>query len=364
MMRTKGKQLDQTDRDRIKALLDEGYGIRKIGRTLDIPHSTVSREIARNSYGKDERTPEPKKNSYDPTTADHKAYVRRKYSKYQGKKINDDEVLQSYIIAKLRDHWSPDEISGHMKLHSGCSGQHCYTPDEGTGCSGGKMYTNKNTIYEWLDTVWGQEHAKQLYSYRHGRRFKKKKKTGVKRQMIPDRVSIDERPVSVANLTRYFHWEQDAVVSGKRTGSKASLSVLQERKTKYIHATVLPNMKPTEHVLATRTFLQGGAKALSITYDNGIENLYHNQLHDLGVGTYFADPYSSYQKAMVENANKMIRRYYPKGTDFAKVSQTELNMKIDIINKKPRKSLGFRSALQLALEKGVIGRSGAFGGGI
>jgi len=362
-MRKQGKHLDQFERDRIKSLLDKDCKAREIGRILGIHHTTVSREIKRNSYGKDERTPESKRSTYNPTAADHKAYVRRKYSKYQGKKINEDQKLQQHIVKQLKAHVNPEEISGHMKLHTNCSRSHCKAFDAGAGCSSGNIYANKNTIYEWLDTVSGQEYAKQLYGYRHGRRFKKKKKTSIKRQMIPDRVSIDERPASVANLTRYFHWEQDAVVSGKRTGSKASLSVLQERKTKYVHATVLPNMKPSEHVLATKTFLQN-AKALSITYDNGIENLYHSQLHVLGVGTYFADPYSSYQKAMVENANKMIRRYYPKGTDFAKVSQTELNIKINIINKKPRKSLGFRSALQLALEKGVIEASGAFGGGI
>lgn len=363
-MRIQGKHLDQYDRDRIKSLLDEGYKVSKIGRTLGIHHSTISREIKRNSYGKDERTPESKKDTYDSSTAQHKAYVRRKYSKYQGKKINEDERLKQHIIKQLKVHLNPEEISGHMKLHIYCSQSRCKEFDAGAGCSGGGMYTSKNTIYEWLETVQGQEHAKRLYSRRNGH-SKKKKKTTAKRQMIPDRVSIDDRPISVANLTRYFHWEQDAVVSGKRTGSKAALSVLQERKTKYIHATVLPSMKPLEHVQATASFLDTfNAKALSITYDNGIENLYHGQLHALGVGTYFADPYSSFQKAMVENANKMIRRYYPKGTDFATVSQTELNMKIDIINKKPRKSLGFRSALQLALEKGVIGAGGAFGGGI
>ncbi len=106
------KQLDQSMRDRIKALLDEGYGIRKIGRTLDIPHSTVSREVVRNSSGVDSRTKQHKRGKYDPSSAQHKAYVRRKYSKYQGKKIQENNELRSFIIKKLEAHMNPDEISG------------------------------------------------------------------------------------------------------------------------------------------------------------------------------------------------------------------------------------------------------------
>jgi len=361
-MREKGKHLDQSTRDRIKGLLDDGRRITEIGRILNIHHSTVSREIKRNSYGNDLRTPKDKKKTYDPSTAQHKAYVRRKYSKYQGKKINDDDTLRQHIITKLQNHWSPDEISGHLKLHSNCKTSHCYEPDEGTGCAVGIAYISKNTIYEWLDTVWGQEYAKKLYSYRHGVP-KKPKKHGSKKEMIPNRVSIDSRPAGATNLSRYFHWEQDAVVSSKSSGSKAVLSVLQERKTKYVQATVLDSLRPSVHAQAT-SLVNLEHKMLSITYDNGIENRNHQDLHSLGIKTFFADPYRSCQKAMVENANKMLRRYYPKGTDFATISQTELNKKVNIINKKPRKSLGYKSALHLALTKGVIRDGGAFGGGI
>jgi len=361
-MREKGKHLDQFDRDRIKSLLDKGCSIRDIGRVMDIHHSTISREIKRNKHGKDGRTEIAKHDTYNPELADHKAYVRRKYAKFQGKKINDNSKLQEHIIAKLESHCNPDEISGHLKLHFDCTAKRCTQPDAGAGCSGGSMYVNKNTIYEWLDTARGEPYSKLLYSARRGRR-RRNRKTKDKRQLIPNRTSIDKRPIGATNLTRYFHWEQDAVVSPKSAPGSASLSVLQERKTKYVLASVIPNMKPAQHIQPTIE-LSEHYKMLSVTYDNGIENRYHEQLHPLGIDTYFADPYSSYQKAMVENANKMIRRYYPKGTDFANITQTELNKHVYIINKKPRKILGYKSALQLALEKGVILGGGAVGGGI
>ena len=92
-------------------------------------------------------------------------------------------------------------------------------------------------------------------------------------------------------------------------------------------------------------------KALSITQDNGIENRDHREL---GISTFFCDPYSSWQKGGVENANKMIRRYIPKGTDLASLPQEYLDQIVSVINRKPRKILQYRSALEVAMRAGII----------
>ena len=92
-------------------------------------------------------------------------------------------------------------------------------------------------------------------------------------------------------------------------------------------------------------------KVLSITTDNGIE---YKQHHNINTTMYFCDPYSSWQKGSVENVNKMIRRYFPKGTDFSKITSEQLKYVIDLINKKPRKILGYRTALEVAIEHGII----------
>lgn len=92
----------------------------------------------------------------------------------------------------------------------------------------------------------------------------------------------------------------------------------------------------------------------SITYDNGIENSNHQDLHVHGIKTFFTDPYCSWQKGSVENANKMLRRYFPKGTDFATISQTDVVDALWRINNKPRKILGYKSSLQVAQEKGLL----------
>ena len=89
----------------------------------------------------------------------------------------------------------------------------------------------------------------------------------------------------------------------------------------------------------------------TLTFDNGIENKQHTRL---GVATFFCDPYSSWQKGGVENANRMIRRYFPKGTDFAHISEKAIRRVERLINEKPRKILGYRTAIEAAVEEGVL----------
>ena len=94
-----------------------------------------------------------------------------------------------------------------------------------------------------------------------------------------------------------------------------------------------------------------GLMVKSVSFDNGIENKNHREL---SLPTFFCDPYSSWQKPSVENANKMVRRYFPKGTDFQTVSQREIDRVVSIINNKPRKILGYRTALEVARQGGVL----------
>ena len=166
--------------------------------------------------------------------------------------------------------------------------------------------------------------------------------------MIPDRIGVEKRPLEVSTRGSYGHYEGDTVVSKK--GGTGGMSVLLERKSRYLSVEKLHALSPVENLQK----IQSMKKKLwvkSITFDNGVENKEHTRL---GVSTFFCDPYSSWQKGGVENVNKMIRRYFPKGTDFAKVSERQIERAVDLINKKPRKILGYRSALVVAVENGVV----------
>ena len=113
-------------------------------------------------------------------------------------------------------------------------------------------------------------------------------------------------------------------------------------------------MSPEEHVGIERAMFQN-VKTLSITRDNGIENKRHEAL---GIPSFFCRPYASWQKGGVENANKMIRRFFPKGTDFSAVSQKNIDRVVSIINRKPRRVLGYRTALEVAGASGIIKQQG------
>lgn len=340
-MQTIYTHLTLIDRDRIKALHDDGFSLRKIGRTLGLSHSTVSRELRRGRRG--ERTQYGQPGAYEPLVAHNKAYLRRKYAGYQGKKIESDRELRTYVIAGLMAGWNPDEISGYMKR--------LRLP----------FYVSKTAIYEWLYSAYGQAYCQYLHRARYR---PKRRRRGLKPGLsISGRRPIAERPAGATNRSRYGHWEGDTLVSGRYTRSTTSLVVATERKTRYVVAGLIPNMAG-ETFSGTLSQLLHGKYVRTMTLDNGVENHTHQAFTKAtGAATFFCDPYSSWQKGSVEHANKMIRGYIPKGSNLADYDQAYINYVVRRLNHKPRRCLGYKSAVELALEKGVITReSGALRG--
>ena len=313
----KWNNLSSSERGEIFILKAKGYSIRSIAKSLGRSPNTVSYELRKNKV----------KGSYDPNKAQARSRVRKRMRRFQWKKINEEEELRRYIIEKLHQKWNPDEISGRMKK------------------DGMPWYVSKNSIYRWLYSSRGQRCCHLLYSNRYRRR---KRKGSKKRTMIPNRVDISKRYAGADNRTRYGHWEKDAVCS--RQGISASLAVAEERKSRLVEARKVRNMSPVDHELATRKMLDR-KKALSITRDNGIENTHHEEN---SVPSFFCEAYSSWQKGSIENANKLIRRFFPKGTDFRYVTQEEVERAVQIINEKPRRILGYRTAFEVALAAGII----------
>ncbi len=310
-------KLTHAEREEISILLRKKYSFRDIARALHRSPNTISYEVRANSV----------KGIYDPLKAEIKAHRRLKYRRYQWRAINNETRLRNYIIRGLKHHWNPDEISGSMREKKK------------------PFYASKTAIYAWLYSVEGQRYCHLLYS----KRYRKKKRTASKgRTMIPDRVSIAERPQRVLDRKEVGHWEGDAVVSGKR-GSGA-LAVALERKSRLLRATKVISLAPVRYAHTLQGMVRG-MKVMSWTFDNGIENRAH---HLLEASAFFCDPYASWQKGGVENANKMIRRYFPKGTNFAHVTQTAVDRAVVLINHKPRKILGYQNALAVARAEGVV----------
>ena len=351
----KASKLTDAERTEIEILHSKGYSARAVAKALGRSPNTIAAELKRNSCGMDGRTAPEMYGRYIAITAKQKAYVRRKYARYQGKKIEENDELRSFIILKLAEHWNPDEVAGFMQHHRHCT-QRCREVD----CTHGR-YASKTAIYEWLRSAWGQRYCLLLYSSRYRKKSRKQNKT--ERVMIPSRVSVHERPVAALNRDDAGHYEYDSVVSSKRSGSTAALAVLVERSSRLVRAQLVPTLKPAPyaHTIAT---LAIGIKMHTLTTDNGIENRQHSLItKKTGAPVFFTDPYSSWQKGSVENANRMLRRYFPKGTNFATVTQTDVDYALTRINNKPRKILGYKSSLQVAKEKGLILDEGVLIGG-
>jgi transposase, IS30 family len=329
--------LSDAERSEIQILLGEGYSHRKIAVALGRSPNTISREIRVNSVTS-EKTGVLE---YSAKKAKPKSRLRRRSRRYQWQKIEHDPKLWLFVIKHLKLHWNPDEISKYLKLH----------PELG-------MYVSMRQIYEWLRSSRGQAYCEYLYSGRY--RPKKHRINKTARVMIPDRVSITERPLAAQDRAESGHMEYDSVVSGKEYGrpkSTFALAVLTERATRLVSARIVPNLRPEgfAQCIALQASNMHGIK--SFTTDNGIENKQHRLITEHVAGNpnvYFTDPYSSWQKGGVENANKMLRRYFPKGTNFANITQLQVDQAVALINQKPRKILGYKSAIQCAVEKGLF----------
>lgn len=318
-MKNKPK-LSQFERDRIEALLDARISQKEIAKILCRDKSTICREISSKSV----------RGRYQAKKAQHKTYVKRKYAKYQGKKINENNDLKNFIVEGLWQCWNPDEISGRMKEERR------------------PFYSSKTAIYEWLYSIWGQPYCFLLPSKNYRQR-KRKAVKGKSREMIPDRVGISAKPLGFER--EFGHFEHDTFASGRKTGSKQAVSVLHEPIAKYVSLVKIPCLKPRTNEQAVRNMLYQFKKPLSLTRDNGIENKCHK---DTPIPSFFCDPYSAWQKPHVENIIKLLRRFFYKGSDLSQYSKEEILLAERILNNKPRKCLGYRKPIELMLEHNML----------
>ena len=321
-MKKSFRHLDQKDRDRIEALLDAGESRTEIAKILGVNKSTVCREYANRKKAN---------GMYDATRAQQKAYVLRRESKYQGMKVESDADLKKYVIEELKQKRSPDEIAGRIKRERL------------------QFETSKDAIYHWLYSAWGQQYCAFLCSRRYRKKRRKPNKT--ERVMIPSRIGISKRPAGATNKTRYRHFEVDTAVAPKRAHNTNAIAVAAERKSKLLIGEKIPSLSPVEMTKAVQLF-QRRVHMRTATADNGIENKGHRQW---GVSAFFADPYSPWQKPLIENSIGLLRRwFFKKGTDWSTVSDEELQFALSFINNKYRKSLNYASALEVASAHGII----------
>lgn len=307
--------LNQCSRDRLQALLDAGEEQQEIARILKVHKSTISREVAKRKR---------KNGYYDATTAQLKAGVKRSNSKYQGMKIEQNPSLRKRIIKELKALRSPDEIAGRL----------CKEKAD--------LRVNKDAIYKWLYSPYGQQYCKYLCTKHY---HPKSQKKTTERVMIPNRVNVSLRP----DDPELVHAEGDTFVSPKRAQTTHAVALVVTEK--FLIMRKLENLKPASMRDAVHDISQE-VRFDTLTMDNGIENRSHEKF---GIPTYFCDPHSPWQKPRVENAIGLVRRWFlPKGTDLSEVEQEDLNLYAKILNGKYRKSLGYQSADEALRERAIL----------
>ncbi|OIO48404.1 MAG: hypothetical protein AUJ34_03225 [Parcubacteria group bacterium CG1_02_41_12] len=272
---------------------------------------------------------------YDPKAAHAKYQDRRKRSKYSGMLLNRNNDLLKYVVAKLKIGWSPDSIAGRMKQEKF------------------PFYASGRSIYAYLYSPYGQRHCKYLRSHRYTKRKQKGKKQ--KRTLIPNKTSIHDRPEEIDCKSEYGHYEGDTIVSGKKTGSKTAIVTIYERKAMYIDARKISSLSPKQYNPAVAGIFGKLTESKTWTLDNGIENVDYESLEkQLNIKTYFCDPYSSWQKPGVENANKLIRRFIPKGSDISNYSYQFIGKNIRQLNNTPRKALEWKTPNEVMSEQNLF----------
>ena len=302
------KQLSVEEREEIQQGLWEKESIRSIAERLGRSHSSISREIRKNLP--------PERRLYTPRLTDERAQKKRK-SRGRTERLKD-ETTRQYVIEHLKQRWSPEQIAGRMKLEDIGSISH------------EAIY---QFIYAQIHLLRRKQKRRQHHGSRKGQRIFKERG-----------LSIDERPSVVDLRSRIGDWEGDTVESGDHA---PGVNTLLERKSGIFLSSKVKSQtsEATRDAVVERL---AGLPVHTLTTDNGSENQRWEEIEEaLGIDCFFAHPYRSSERGANENANGLLRDYYPKKTDFRLVPDEELSDVEYALNSRPRKRLRYRTPLEV-----------------
>ena len=312
------------ERETLSQLLLRGGSLGDIAKAMGRHKSTLSREIFQGKLGRA---------GYRALTA--QSFVeQRKHLAKRPVKILNNPLLESEVHKYLRMKWSPEQIANRLKLE--------YPSDS-------SMHISHESIYTYLYVLPRGELRKELLScLRQERRLRRKRgNTHSRRGQIPNMVSIEERPKEVEDRSVPGHWEGDLIVGKDR---KSALGTLVERTTR---TTILVPLKEKDAKAVRIAFARETKKLpkqmkLSLTYDRGKEMSEHQLFtKQTKIQVYFAHPQSPWERGTNENTNGLIRRYFPKGTDFNKIQRKEIKAVQDSLNGRPRKVLNWYTPFEV-----------------
>ena len=321
------RHLRLEERQYIELHLARGKSKRQIGRELRRPHSTILREVKRNQHPLPgvSRVMTPLERAKD---RDERAEKRWRKSKQRERLKNP--FIRAHVFGKLADEWSPEQIAESLENYLL-----------------GYSITAK-TIYNFVKY---ERPALKEYFRRHGKPYRQRvaNRRNSFREPAPEKRSISERPNAVERREEFGHWEADTVLS-RKTG-KGGVLALIERKSRERFYFLLSDLKAETVIRLLLPFFQGLPEHLrkSLTLDNGSE-FAPSEIYKLEFvlknefKVFYCHPYKAYERGSVENANGWLRQYYPKGTNFAEVTEEQLRHVQRKLNERPMKLHRWRSS--------------------
>lgn len=304
-------QLTCEQRYQIKALLNMGHNQTQIAKAIGVDKSTISREVDRNRGQR----------GYRPKQAQRFTEERRHTS---NKRIS--ETTWKVVEELIRQDWSPEQVSERLKRDH-------------------RLGVSHEWIYQYILT--DKQAGGDLHRHLRCQKARKKRYGSYDRRgKLPDRTSIEERPLLVALRKRLGDWEIDTVL-GK--GRRHLLVTLTERKSRLTRIYKVVR-KTAQEVGDAVIEVLGPMKELvhTITSDNGKEFAHHKRIaKELAAKMYFAHPYASWERGTNENTNGLIRQYFPKDKDLSTITEEDLHAVEERLNARPRKCLDFKSPAEV-----------------
>ena len=311
-------QLSASERHQVYELRNTtALSMRAIARQLGRDQSTISRELARNSS---------EGGHYLPDSAQQKMQIRRQQSKTAFSCVSEICIFE--IKARLKRYHSPEQIAGRLKRE-------------------GRARISHETIYQMIYA--DHEGLKDYQKYLRQGRGKRRKRGGCnsKRGQIPGRIGIEHRPAIADAKTEIGHWESDTMIGGNHHGV---IVTHVDKASKFLIAGLGKNKTSSEvNKVTVEVFTRiPKTQRKTMTFDNGKEFSGHAELgKKLELLCYFANPYHSWERGLNEHTNGLLRQFFPKQTNFRIVKPEALEEAVMLINKRPRKSLDYKTPFEV-----------------
>jgi len=306
-----------SQRNELSALLRAGLKQKEIAKVLKKDRTTIFRERKRNKT--------INSTGYDAKIAKEKTKQRRIKANQRFRRLENSQWLENYVVYRIREYWSPEQISGRLK--EDCPNQK-------------NRQIGKDSIYKFIynqrkDLVKYLRCQKGKYRRRYGTRIREKEREKLKKRRI------DQRSGIIEERRRIGDFEGDTVQGEERT--KLILTNV-DRKSGYLLADKLEEKKAelVKEKTVSRFKKIPEDKKFSFTFDNGTEFSEHEGIErETRMTVFFAYPYHSWERGTNENTNGLLRQFFPKKTPFARITQKDIDKVVNLINHRPRKRLNY-----------------------